>query len=146
MTESRGHDHATWDAAYVLGALSDADRREFEAHMVGCVSCRQAVTELAALSPLLSLLDYDQVVAVDAAEATPAAPPCPDLLASLLAKAEQRSLSAPIRVLAGPSPLSPLPPVTVDAQTVFPIFRTRNYAPVRDELTAFDLPVVGQIP
>lgn len=128
MTDSWVHDHATWDAAYVLGALSDADRREFEAHMVDCVSCREAVTELVAISPLLSLLDYDHVVSVDAANASPTAPPCPDLLTSLLARA------------------APIPPTAVDAQTVFPIFRTGNYAPVHDELTAFDLPVAGKIP
>ncbi|ORV14907.1 9-cis-epoxycarotenoid dioxygenase [Mycobacterium celatum] len=32
------------------------------------------------------------------------------------------------------------------AQTVFPVFRTGNYAPVPDELTAVDLPVEGRIP
>ena len=72
-------------------ALSDADRREFEAHLVGCAPCRQAVTELTAVSPLLSLLDYDQVMAGDGADGSAAAPPCPDLLTSLLAKADQRS-------------------------------------------------------
>ncbi|OBK34377.1 9-cis-epoxycarotenoid dioxygenase [Mycobacterium sp. 1245111.1] len=34
----------------------------------------------------------------------------------------------------------------VEPQTVFPIFRTGNYAPIHDELTEFDLPVVGRIP
>jgi hypothetical protein len=28
-----GHKFALWDAAYVLGSLSDVDRREFEAHL-----------------------------------------------------------------------------------------------------------------
>ena len=45
------HEHAMWDAAYVLGALSDPDRREFEEHMAGCISCREAVNELTAVSP-----------------------------------------------------------------------------------------------
>jgi carotenoid cleavage dioxygenase-like enzyme len=128
------HAHATWDAAYVLGALSDADRREFEAHMAGCVSCREAVTDLAGMPPLLSLLDYEQVIGSDAANhASAAVPPCPQLLMPLRAKAGRRS--------AGSSPLA-----AVDAQTVLPIFRTGNYAPVHDELTAFDLPVQGSIP
>jgi carotenoid cleavage dioxygenase-like enzyme len=135
--------YATWDAAYVLDALSVADRREFEAHLVGCDSCRQSVTELTAVLPLLSLLDYDQVLAGDGAAGSVAAPPCPDLLTSLLAKADQRSAAA-----ADPSPVQPslVPPVVVDAQTVLPVFRTGNYAPVHDELTAFDLPVEGSIP
>jgi carotenoid cleavage dioxygenase-like enzyme len=137
------HDYAMWDAAYVLGALSDADRREFEAHLEGCTSCRGAVTELTAISPLLSLLDYDQVVAPDGADESAAAPPCPDLMTSLLAKADQRSAAASDH--SEPQP-SLMPAAVVDAQTVFPIFRTGNYAPVHDELTAFDLPVQGSIP
>src|SRR5262249_23218943 len=41
---------------------------------------------------------------------------------------------------------SPSRPAAADAQTVLPIFRTANYAPVHDELTEFDLPVQGSIP
>ena len=70
-------------------------------------------------------------------------PPCPDLLTSLLARADQRSAAA-----LEPTELNPVltAATTVRAQTVFPIFRTGNYAPVHDELTAFDLPVQGSIP
>ena len=53
MTESRngnvpqgGHEYEMWDAAYVLDALSDTDRREFEMHMAGCSSCREAVARV----------------------------------------------------------------------------------------------------
>jgi carotenoid cleavage dioxygenase-like enzyme len=128
MTPNPSHDYATWDAAYVVGALSDGDRREFEAHMLGCVACREAVTDLAGMSPLLSLIDYEQLTAFDAADPAPAPPA--ELLTALRAKADQR----------------PAAPAAVDARTVFPIFRTSNYAPVHDELTAFDLPVQGSIP
>ena len=137
------HDYAMWDAAYVLGSLADADRQEFETHLVGCASCRQAVAELTTVSPLLSLLDYDHVVAPDFADGSAAAPPCPDLMTSLLARADQRLAVAS-------EPVEPRPALmaatTVDPQTVFPVFRTGNYAPVHDELTAFDLPVQGCIP
>ncbi|WP_264990895.1 zf-HC2 domain-containing protein, partial [Mycobacterium kiyosense] len=34
--EPYGHAYAMWDAAYILGSLSHADRREFEAHIAGC--------------------------------------------------------------------------------------------------------------
>lgn len=145
MTDSQlngAHDYAMWDAAYVLGALSDADRREFEAHLGRCTSCRTAVAELTAVSPLLSLLDYDQVVAPGGAAESVAAPPCPDLLTSMVAKADQRSAAASN----GSEQQSLMPAAVVDAQTVFPIFRTGNYAPVHNELTAFDLPVQGSIP
>jgi carotenoid cleavage dioxygenase-like enzyme len=140
----RDHVHAAWDAAYVLGALSDADRREFEVHMVDCSSCRKAVTDLAGMPPLLSLLEYDQVIGLGAAaDALATAPPCPELVTPLMVRAGGRSVGASDRFEKEPSP-SPL--AVVDAQTVFPIFRTANYAPVHDELTAFDLPVQGSIP
>ena len=96
--------------------------------MAGCVSCQEAVAELVAVAPLLSLAGDDAP-----------APPCPDLLPSLLAKADQRlaAASESVQLVAAP---------TVDAETVFPVFRTGNYAPVHDELTEFDLPVEGSIP
>ena len=37
---------AQWDAAYVLGALSPAERREFEEHLASCPHCQAAVSEL----------------------------------------------------------------------------------------------------
>jgi carotenoid cleavage dioxygenase len=135
-------DYAMWDAAYVLGSLSDSDRREYEAHLEGCGECRTAVTELAAVSPLLSALDYNDVIAPNGADETSAAPPCPDMTTSLLAKADQRAAAAADRV----EQPSLLPAAVVDVQTVLPVFRTGNYAPVHDELTAFDLPVQGRIP
>jgi carotenoid cleavage dioxygenase-like enzyme len=139
-----GHPYATWDAAYVLGALSDADRREFEAHMVGCSTCREAATDLADLLPLMSLLNYDQVIGVgepDAADHVP--PPYPELLTPLITKAGRWPAGASDRL---EEEQSDRPLAVVDAQTVFPIFRTANYAPGHDELTAFDLPVEGSIP
>lgn len=146
MTESDklngARDYSMWDAAYVLDSLSDADRCEYEAHLDGCTSCRTAVAELTAISPLLSVLNYDDVVAPNGANESADAPPCPDLLTSLLAKADQRAASIAER--AKQPALVPAP--VVDAQTVLPVFRTGNYAPVHDELTAFDLPVQGRIP
>ena len=60
------HEYATWDAAYVLGSLSPADRREFEAHLSGCPLCTQAVAELSGMPALLSKLDSDTVAAIEA--------------------------------------------------------------------------------
>jgi hypothetical protein len=53
---------AQWDAAYVLGALSPAERREFEEHLASCPLCQAAVSELAAVPGLLA-----QVSPADAA-------------------------------------------------------------------------------
>jgi Putative zinc-finger len=55
------------DAAYVLGALSRADRTAYEAHLQTCARCSAAVTELAGLPGLLARLP-----------GTPAAPAVPD--------------------------------------------------------------------
>jgi hypothetical protein len=60
----RGHDgdkYAQWDAAYVLGSLSETDRREFDAHLEGCRACRDAVAEISDVPALLSLLDFDEI-------------------------------------------------------------------------------------
>lgn len=46
-----------WDGAYVLGALSPAERQEFEEHLEGCSRCRDAVSELAPLPGLLARVD-----------------------------------------------------------------------------------------
>src|SRR5215510_13888284 len=42
-----------WDGAYVLGSLSPAERREYEAHLDGCKDCSRAVRDLAGLPGLL---------------------------------------------------------------------------------------------
>ncbi|MFZ0832427.1 MAG: zf-HC2 domain-containing protein [Mycobacterium sp.] len=80
-----------WDAAYVLGSLSPAERRDFEAHMGTCKPCRQAVAEISGMPALLSHLDKHDVAAIDEqgdAGTAPDAPP--ELLASLLEKVTRR--------------------------------------------------------
>ena len=46
--------YTQWDAAYVLGALSSAERREFEEHLSHCRACQAAVSELAGIPGLLA--------------------------------------------------------------------------------------------
>jgi anti-sigma factor RsiW len=92
------HRYATWDAAYVLGSLSAADRREFESHMATCADCRDAVSELSGMPALLSRLDRADVVAIDESGAAPlpgSSPTTlptmsPELLPSLLATVRWR--------------------------------------------------------
>ncbi|MEV0394570.1 anti-sigma factor family protein [Polymorphospora rubra] len=45
------------DGAYVLGALSPAERERYERHLAGCPACREAVGEIAVLPGLLGRLD-----------------------------------------------------------------------------------------
>ncbi|MGA7131925.1 MAG: zf-HC2 domain-containing protein [Mycobacterium sp.] len=127
------HEYATWDAAYVLGSLSPADRREFEAHLAGCPFCGQAVAELSGMPALLSKLDGDTVAAINAGD--DAAEP-PNLLPSLLATVRRRrhrsrivtwtagaaaaavlaiGLFVGIAGIAGHSPTSPPPQASVSA-------------------------------
>ena len=68
---------ATFDAAYVLGALAPEDRQRFEQHLRTCDRCAASVRELAGLPGLLAR--------VDAPAAVPdAGPPPPDLLPTVL--------------------------------------------------------------
>ncbi|GAA3760350.1 anti-sigma-L factor RslA [Plantactinospora mayteni] len=50
-------EYAHDDGAYVLGALSPAERAAYERHLAGCPTCREAVAELAVLPGLLGRLD-----------------------------------------------------------------------------------------
>ena len=54
-----------WDAAYVLGALSPQDRRDYEQHLATCPTCRDAVSELAGMPGLLGLLSSEEAEAAE---------------------------------------------------------------------------------
>ncbi|PPF78624.1 hypothetical protein C5B96_14605 [Subtercola sp. Z020] len=43
-----------WDAAYVLGSLSSAERHEYEQHLAGCADCTRALADLAGMPALLA--------------------------------------------------------------------------------------------
>jgi anti-sigma factor RsiW len=82
------HEYSTWDAAYVLGSLSPADRREFEGHLSVCPFCSQAVAELSGMPALLSKLDGETVAAISQSSEPPATGP--DMLPSLLFAVRRR--------------------------------------------------------
>ncbi|WP_018154955.1 anti-sigma factor family protein [Demetria terragena] len=48
------------DAAYVLGALSATERREFEEHLATCDRCRHSIAELTSTSAALAVLSADE--------------------------------------------------------------------------------------
>jgi hypothetical protein len=75
---------ATWDAAYVLGSLSPAERREFEEHLSGCPACQAAVSELAGMPGLLAQVPPEDaaLLAAAPAEIISDSPP-PDLMAAV---------------------------------------------------------------
>lgn len=58
---SAEHAHfADWDAAYLLGALSQADRRAFEEHLESCDRCVRAIAEMAPTLGLLARVDPER--------------------------------------------------------------------------------------
>jgi hypothetical protein len=80
-----------WDAAYVLGSLSDADRGEYEAHLRDCRSCRESVDELSGMPALLRQLSADEVAAIDDGASETLLPPLRGrVLTSLLATVSRR--------------------------------------------------------
>lgn len=80
LRELDGDKYEHWDAAYVLGSLSEIDRREFDAHLSECRKCRDAVAELSGMPALLSLLDLDDVADEDDRVAVRPPWPQPDLV------------------------------------------------------------------
>lgn len=70
--------YAQWDAAYVLGALSPAERGEYEEHLAGCASCRSALADLAGVPAALGLVPPGEVLAMDLDD--DALPPPPSAL------------------------------------------------------------------
>ncbi len=73
------------DAAYVLGALSPAERLDFERHLTGCEDCTRAVRELAGLPGLLGRVEASIL------EHPPVDEPVPDTLLPTLSR-EVRSV------------------------------------------------------
>jgi hypothetical protein len=78
--------YSTWDAAYVLGSLSESERLEYEAHLQTCPRCRAAVDELGEIPPLLAKLDRADVVSLDGEQSGPS----PQMLDSLLHRVSSR--------------------------------------------------------
>jgi hypothetical protein len=76
--------YSTWDAAYVLGSLSPAERREYEEHLAGCPACQAAVSELAGIPGLLAQVPPEDaaLLAVTSAEDIDDSAP-PSLLAAV---------------------------------------------------------------
>lgn len=73
-----------WDAAYVIGSLSPAERREYEQHLSGCAECAAAVSSLAGLAGPLAAVSREQAFALLDAPV----PTTPSMLPALLQRAQ----------------------------------------------------------
>jgi hypothetical protein len=81
-----------WDAAYVMGSLSPAERHEYEAHLADCLQCAHDVADLAGIPGILSVVPADQatgLLADDPVLPAPEVPP-PTLLSGVFDLAERR--------------------------------------------------------
>ncbi|WP_123025144.1 hypothetical protein [Mycolicibacterium stellerae] len=84
-------DIAQWDAAYVLGALSRQDRRDFEVYLAVNPERAAALTELAGLPGVLNRLSRDEAIALTEQPADAAVDPrSRDLMPSLASVAAKR--------------------------------------------------------
>ncbi|SDN15009.1 Putative zinc-finger [Cryobacterium flavum] len=97
--------YADWDGAYVLGALSPADRRDYERHLNDCVACSQAVAHLVGLPGLLAQVPLDQALQLDQpvdsrADAAPSATLLPRLVQAARAHTRRARLLAAGAVVA----------------------------------------------
>ncbi|MGI8578597.1 MAG: anti-sigma factor family protein [Nocardioidaceae bacterium] len=85
---------STYDAAYVLDALSPTDKQAFEAHLRSCTACAQGVERLAPIPGLLAQLPAAEVTGMPshtlyAEQPSPAGVPA-GLLPGLLADVRRR--------------------------------------------------------
>ena len=111
-----------YDAAYVLGALSPADRCEFEEHLKVCASCASSVSELAGLPGLMSRVSLDQL--------TEEAEPLPETLLPSLARTVRRERRKR-RLVVGATAAAAACVLTVGAVAI-----TRAESPVRPPVTS----------
>ena len=65
----KSDNYELWDAAYVLGSLSEVDRRAYEAHLGDCRSCRQSVDQLSGM-PRALLMNSEMAPALGSSSPT----------------------------------------------------------------------------
>lgn len=92
-----GHEHE--DGAYVLGALSPAERAAYERHLATCSFCREAVADISALPDLLSRLDAQEFAKLVDPTLTTAPPAPPVVRVSAARRLRVRVLSSAAAVV-----------------------------------------------
>ncbi|MEV7555827.1 zf-HC2 domain-containing protein [Amycolatopsis sp. NPDC089917] len=123
---------ATYDAAYVLGALSPEDRSAYEKHLRGCAECAASVRDLAGIPGLLA-----QAGAPALLEEEPA--PSPELLPAVLKRVRRgRRIQRTITTAAAG--------IAVAAGVTLAIVLTGPIAAAGDPMTLLgDYPVTAEV-
>ncbi|WHT22713.1 hypothetical protein N8J89_17100 [Crossiella sp. CA-258035] len=86
-----------WDAAYLLGALSHTERRDYEGHLHACRPCARAVAGFAGLPGLLATVAREQAAEL----LDPAGPAPPEALHAGLVRAARKARWARFGTTAG---------------------------------------------
>lgn len=138
---------ATYDAAFVLGALSPAERTAFDAHLRTCPSCTRAVTELAGLPGLLAKVPMEEVT--DPVDAPPPQTLLPRLLREVAARRRRRrwvtALSAAAASVAIAVSAGVLGSSLVPAERTAPPPVATTTAPGRDLVPVVPSPVTASV-
>ena len=95
-------DHEHDDGAYVLGALSPAERAAYERHLATCSFCREAVADIAVLPGLLGRLDpddFERLLQPDFPPPRPTANRTPDLVTAAQRTRRRERKRIRVRVL-----------------------------------------------
>lgn len=130
---------ASWDAAYVVGALSPADRAEFERHVETCRRCADAIAELAVMPALLALVSGDAVSAL-----TKDHGPVPDTLLPGLVARTRAARRGRLRTVVGGAAAACLVVVAALTWTGWPASLTRDAA--RHDTRAVELISARSLP
>jgi hypothetical protein len=88
------------DAAYVLGALSDSERLEFEAHLADCAECQERVASIRPVAGLLADLTIDDLRDVPLADTNPPDTLLPALRAKIRRERRRRWVGGSVAGLA----------------------------------------------
>ncbi|MFD5215642.1 anti-sigma factor family protein [Microbacterium sp. NPDC058345] len=145
------HDRfADWDAAYILGTLSAADRERYEAHLADCALCDAAVAELAPLPGLLSRVPRERAASLldragepdEPGGGTIPAEPDPARRAEIIGIAEARSRrTRRLRWIGAAAAAAAVAAVVV----LVPMWLAPDEAPVVALETVVDVPVTASV-
>jgi hypothetical protein len=146
-------DHEHDDGAYVLGALSPAERAAYERHLATCSFCREAVADIAVLPGLLGRLspdDFERLLQPDQPPARPTRNLTPDLVSAAQQTRRRERKRIRVRVLSTAAAAACLA-LIIGVGMVFLMGRDNAPVPTPNSPTVAmtrinnDLPVTAQI-